>query len=425
MVFFALIIAALVMYRIQSELYSERIFSRLTYRAYFALEETIEGETMYMYEEIANLGALPIPNAKVNTQLPEGLRFVIFDKKNGERQLTDSVQSVFVLRGNAVIRRKWTIKCEKRGTYRPKGAVMIVNDLFGTNACSESLELADFDDKRNTVLRVLPKISSLPECDVDNEYMLGDKVVLRGLLSDPLEINGIREYRDGDPMNSLNWSATAAHDMLLVNSESFTRERRYNVILNLCSRDYERDPHIPVSVSECENSIRVCAALLDRAAEGQPSVRLIVNTLSDISRACELAEASAYKTLNKCEENTNDAVKNKDFNAEAELEGQLFVSRAFSGKTETVDALEVLAELPLYYTMPLERMLEAIADGKLGGVEEGSFVVVTPYVNERVLRFYDVMKAKGRGVAFYLSSSWQHTQAERETNAEIINFMPF
>ena len=91
MAFIALLIAVFAVYMIQSKIYSERVFSQLTYRAYFGCEETVAGEETFMYEEITNLGGLPIPNAKVNTRLPDGLRFITTDKKSGQTVLTDGV----------------------------------------------------------------------------------------------------------------------------------------------------------------------------------------------------------------------------------------------------------------------------------------------------------------------------------------------
>ena len=110
MVFIALLLAVLLVYTAQCRIYSARIFSALRYRAYFEREEAEEGDVVYMYEEITNLGDIPIPNAKINTRLPEGLRFMITDKGEGEITLVGQVQSVFVLRGNAAIRRKSTKK---------------------------------------------------------------------------------------------------------------------------------------------------------------------------------------------------------------------------------------------------------------------------------------------------------------------------
>lgn len=422
MAFIALLIAVFAVYFLQSKIYSERIFSRLGYRAYFGCEETVAGQETYMYEEITNRGGLPIPNAKVNTRLPEGLKFVITDKKSGAVTLSESVQSVFVLRGNAVIRRKWRIKCEKRGVYRPLGCVMIINDLFGTGAVSKSLTTEDFDGWKSTALCVIPEIRELPSPSVENDFVLGDKSVLLGMLEDPLENNGIREYRDGDPMNSFNWSATAAHDKLLVNRYEFTRERRYNVILNLRSRDNERDGHIPSSAEVTEESIKICAALLDAAAATQPSVRLAVNTMEDIGRARELAEKSAYRTAD-VENTAIYRAQATDSTLEAErqtAEADLLVTAPFVGRQGIADALRVLAELPAYYTCTLEKMLEIIADGERPELFDGSFIIITPYVNERILRFYTQMKKRGVKVVFYLSSTSQYDLSQTETDAEII-----
>ncbi|MBQ9116265.1 MAG: DUF58 domain-containing protein [Clostridia bacterium] len=428
MVFAAFLIALVAVYILQSFIYGERIFARLHYRAYFDREETEEGEEVFLYEEITNDGSLPIPNAKVSTRLEEGLKFIVTDKKDGSTLLTESVQSVFVLRGHAVIRRKWRIKCQKRGLYRPTGCVMVVNNIFGTGAASRTLKFSDIEDKRNTQLCVIPAIGEIPECGVENEFILGDRSVLLGMLEDPLDCNGIREYREGDPMNSFNWSATAAHDKLLVNRYEFTRERRYNVILNLRSRDNERDVHIPSIASVSEDSIKVCASLLDRAAANQPNVRLLVNTLADIEEGSRIAAESAYRTLDR-----DIDLKKKKFVHSSELnesekvintEKELLLTPPFVGKKDMADSLRLLAELPLYYTLTLEKTLELIADGEFPELMDGSFVIVTPYVNERILSFHNIMKARGVKVAFYISSTSQFDISERETEAETIYIQP-
>ena len=424
MVFAAFVIAVFAVYLIQSFIYSERVFSRLRYRAYFGCEETVEGEEVFMYEEISNLGGLPIPNAKVNTRLPDGLRFILADREGKDRgsatgeTLSDSVQSVFVLRGHAVIRRKWRVKCEQRGVYRPLGCVMIVNNLFGTAAVSKSLEFAESETEEKA-LYVIPAIINLAEHHTENEYILGDQSVLMGLLEDPLENNGIREYRDGDPMNSFNWSATASHDKLLVNRYEFTRERRYNIILNLRSRDNERDLHVPSNASVVERSISICAALLDRAAATQPGIRLVVNTLSDIESARKLADASAYRSSDNPLNAVKPEVLSKN-SGESTVEEQLFATRQFVGKGDLYDALRLLAELPLYYTLTLEKTLETVAEGELPQLFDGSFIIITPYVNDRILKFYDVMKSRGVKVAFFISDASQFDVSQKEIDSEAL-----
>ena len=244
------------------------------------------------------------------------------------------------------------------------------------------------------------------------------------MLEDPLENNGIREYQDGDPMNSFNWSATAAHDKLLVNRYEFTRERRYNLILNLRSRDNERDAHIPSSSDITEESIKICAALLDKSAATQPSVRLAINTLADIETAQAIFEQSAYRTLDKTVENSAiyriEQQKPTQETKSPEPENELLVTEPFMGKQDLSDALRLLSELPLYYTYTLEKMLETIADGDRPELFDGSFIIITPYVNERILRFYGTMKQRGIKVVFYLSSPSQFDISQKETDAEII-----
>ena len=306
--------------------------------------------------------------------------------------------------------------------YRPLESVMIVNDLFGTGSVSQTLTAADFEEQKNTLLCVIPRLYEIPFPSIENEFVLGDKSVLMGMLEDPLLNNGIREYFDGDPMNSFNWKATAAHDKLLVNRYEYTRERRYNVILNLRSRDNERDEHIPSIAEASESSIKLCAALLDMAAANQPSVRLAVNTLADLSLATKRAKESAYRTL---ESENSEIYRIKDTSAEGSIkqitpERDLLVTDPFMGKRDIADALRLLAELPLYYTCTLEKMLELISDGELPQLLDGSFIIVTPYVNERILRFYDDMNKRGVRVAFCLSSTSQYDLSQNDTEAEII-----
>ena len=65
-------------------------------------------------------------------------------------------------------------------------------------------------------------------------------------------------------------------------------------------------------------------------------------------------------------------------------------------------------------------MLETIADGERPELFDGSFIIITPYVNERILRFYTQMKKRGVKVVFYLSSTSQYDLSQTETDAEII-----
>jgi hypothetical protein len=105
---------------------------------------------------------------------------------------------------------------------------------------------------------------------------------------------------------------------------------------------------------------------------------------------------------------------------ESDRENDILVTAPFMGKQDLADALRLLSELPLYYTCTLEKMLETVADGERPELFDGSFIIITPYVNERILRFHDTMKARGIKVVFYLSSASQFDLSQKETDADVI-----
>ena len=66
-----------------------------------------------------------------------------------------------------------------------------------------------------------------------------------------------------------------------------------------------------------------------------------------------------------------------------------------------------------------ERM-ETVAEGELPQLFDGSFIIITPYVNERILKFYDVMKSRGVKVAFFISDSSQFDVSQKEIDSEAL-----
>ena len=86
----------------------------MNYRVTVSAEEVFEGDDVYIYEELSNDKALPVPNAKVEAQIPDGLALRLLTDNGGE-QLCRSVQSIFVLGSHRVIKRRWRIKCLRRG----------------------------------------------------------------------------------------------------------------------------------------------------------------------------------------------------------------------------------------------------------------------------------------------------------------------
>ena len=61
--------------------YKKLAFKGIHYEASLSETEVFEGDEIYLYEEITNGKKLPLPYIKIDSDLPEGLEFCLFDDK--------------------------------------------------------------------------------------------------------------------------------------------------------------------------------------------------------------------------------------------------------------------------------------------------------------------------------------------------------
>ena len=129
MLFFVVLGTILLAYLLQKYIFKKYTFSSLKYTTSLDSTEVSVGDDLYMYEELTNTKGLPLPYLKVATKLPEGLAFRLVEKKDGLYHdiFTSSVDSMFSLKGQHSIKRRWRINCKKRGVY------LVANDLVGCN----------------------------------------------------------------------------------------------------------------------------------------------------------------------------------------------------------------------------------------------------------------------------------------------------
>ncbi|MBR4961005.1 MAG: DUF58 domain-containing protein, partial [Clostridia bacterium] len=320
MLFISLLIALLCVYLLQYFLYKKYAFLNVRYTVTPASGEVFENDEIYIYEEITNDKLLPLPFLKVDTELPEGLTFCITeqDKKAGGFRETYPrvIHSLFVLRSHESIRRRWKIRCCTRGTYTLGNVTLLVNDILGTHLQSKMVE-ADKGDNNN-MLVVLPRAVSLQKEFTSSMYNSGDILVNRSLISDPLYLAGVREYEHGDPMSRINWLKTASQQKLMVNVEEYTKRYAFNIVMNMQSRDLEKNiPGPPSMRSSVELCITVAASILDSVAADLIPVRFISNTPPD-------AFGDEYCA----------AVSEED-----EAGRKIFVSPAYQGRSDIITSL--------------------------------------------------------------------------------------
>ena len=230
---------------LQYFVYKNKGFSNIEYSATLSSGEVFEGDDVYLYEEIRNVGALPMPYIKIDTDLPDGVVFTllestihdkggVFSKNSkgnddGLRKIkhTGSIQSLFVLRPYACIRRRWRLTCKKRGDYTLHGVLATASDILGIGVHSKFIELSNKDRNR---LIVLPRPEDLAGNYTSSRYLCGDIISNTCPVTDPLRLCGARDYLPQDPMRLINWTSTAAHNKLMVNVEERTVRHRFSLL---------------------------------------------------------------------------------------------------------------------------------------------------------------------------------------------------
>ncbi len=376
----ALAAAVLIVFLAQRYIYKHHAFDGVTYRMTLDRTEVFEDDEIYVYEELGNNKILPLPYLKADSELPDGLTFHIAesDIKGGLRDLFPrQINSIFVLKGREMIRRRWRVRCVRRGTYVLGKATVITDDILGTKI--QSKFFVPVPDGKNT-LTVLPKAIDLEKEFTTSKYTNGEFTVQNSLLTDPLMKAGVREYVSGDSMNRINWKQTAVHNALLVNLEEYTQKQQFNIIMNMQTRD--RDEKVSgEGRAPVELAITVAASILDRVSQDNIPVRLICNTdppEDRMSAAC-------------CED---DGFGEK-----------IFVSEPYKGRGEMLDALRMLAAMEISVSVPVEKMLDHIMEHPYAYTSGGNIVFVSAYLSERMINFCYNLRSMGIHMIFYITSA--------------------
>lgn len=231
----------------------------LKYERYFSTRGCFEGEEAEMVERIANRNIVPVPWLRLESLIHAGLRFYSqanLDINNG--QLFQNHKSMFSLMPYTQITRRHRIYCSKRGCYRLNTASLTYGDLVGLYRNTLKLSL-------DAELLVYPKLASLEELALPSHSWQGDLVVRRWIVEDPFMISGAREYRYGDPLNGINWKATARSGRIQVHQRDFTADHRLMIYLNV--EDHEKMWSQVNDEALFEKGLSIAAAIAQHATQ--------------------------------------------------------------------------------------------------------------------------------------------------------------
>ncbi|MCH8114947.1 MAG: DUF58 domain-containing protein [Chloroflexi bacterium] len=175
-----------------------------------SVDHAFQGDDIEITFTIENNKPLPVPWLEINEFVPRGL-LVEGHKFVEQAYLGGAEISVSTSLGayeRVKIKRK--IKALSRGMYKLGKTRLRSGDLFGLYPAEASLEHTPWS------IFVYPNIKSLPGFSLPARRPIGDSLSRQPLWNDPSRPAGVREYRPGDPIKSIDWKTTARRGEMFV-----------------------------------------------------------------------------------------------------------------------------------------------------------------------------------------------------------------
>lgn len=341
---------AVVVIVFQTFIYRRWAFKRVTYERYFSTEACYEGESVQMIEQIANRKLLPLPWMRLESAIHAHLQF---EKQTNldiiEGSLFQHHKSLFSLMPYAQITRRHHVVCRHRGYYILDSAHMTGGDVLGLLDVSKKIRV-------NARLLVYPKPIPYPDIPLPSHSWLGDVIVRRWIMEDPFMTSGAREYRYGDPLNSIHWKATARSGHLQVHKRDFTADHHLMIYLNVdISDEWDglKDPE------RIETGIRYAASIAQRAiAQG------VETGFGCNGRLIEGPEAPVRVSPE-------------------------------SGKTFLLHLYEIMAKLVLERSVSFHTFLQ---EDVQQGVSNADFLLITSFVSDRIQECIEQLQHNGNSI---------------------------
>ncbi len=254
--------AGVALYFVQLLLYRRYWDRDLNISVDFARSVVREGDENELVEIISNDKRLPLPVLQVKFALT---RSFIFPKQDNSK-VTDQYyrNDYYSLMPYQKITRRYGFTCSKRGYYMMNGMDVICKDLFLSGMMLRTYE-------HEASVCVLPLRLPVQKQPVRARELMGEITDRIRKNEDPFEFAGIREYRAFDPMNRINWKASASAGELRVNKFDTTFSQRVVICLNLeCHIRWHEDVFV-------EEEIRIAAALAEHFISVHIPVSLVSN----------------------------------------------------------------------------------------------------------------------------------------------------
>lgn len=256
---FAIVIIS---YFIIEEVYKKCWNHNLEIDVFLPEEQLYEGDITNIKEVIINDKMLPLPILEVFFHFKKGLKYT--DMANS--LVSDKLyrRDVFAVGMKRKISRTFEVACVKRGYYTLESLELMSSDLFMQQKfLGEKQFFKEF--------YVFPKKVKSEKIGLPYKKIMGDLISRKHLYEDPFSFGGVRDYAITDPMNRINWKASAKAQDLIVNMYESSINQKIVVVLDTFENRNSGSEDLN------EESIRIAAALVERLFFQGVEVTLIGN----------------------------------------------------------------------------------------------------------------------------------------------------
>ena len=186
-------VAALAIYAYRAA--AKRLIHNIGYSREFSVGAVYAGEKVTLTETIYNPTRIPLLFAGIDGFITSDLKLTEYEDDN--RDTMQYFYSEFrIIMPHMKIRRRHEILCRRRGKYTVESV-----DIYLAGNVRHIVSPA--------TLYVYPAPMKAPLTVPGASRILGDERAFLPLISDPFARSGLREYLPGDPMNMINFKASA------------------------------------------------------------------------------------------------------------------------------------------------------------------------------------------------------------------------
>jgi uncharacterized repeat protein (TIGR01451 family) len=220
------------------------------------------GDTVAVIVNVRNTGRLPVAWVLMEDLLPRRA----LAQRPPALEVAGEPTKLAMLPAGGTRPLLYQVTCRRRGYYQLGPLVLETGDLFGLHRRWRVATEPHF-------VLVYPKVVPLQGYDVVSRRPIGEVRMSYRLFEDPTRIAGVRRYEAGDPLNRVNWRATARTGQLHSKVYEPSTVAGATILLEFHRRSY--DPRHEPNASDL--AVTTAASIANALYEMGQQVGLITN----------------------------------------------------------------------------------------------------------------------------------------------------